>query len=133
MLIRRLQHTSIGIDAAREAEARHFYGDVLGLREKRRPLALKDRALIWYDVGEEDDEIHLILTDPKRFSALRPGDHFCIEVEDLGAMADRLQRHDVEILAATEIDGRPRFFVNDPCGNSIEFVQITGQFTPVGG
>jgi catechol 2,3-dioxygenase-like lactoylglutathione lyase family enzyme len=131
MLIRRLQHLSIGIDAAREAEARHFYGDVLGLPEKRRPLALKDRALIWYDIGDAEDELHLILTDPKRFTELRSGDHFCIEVGDLAAMADRLHRHNVDILVATEIDGRPRFFVNDPCGNSIEFVQITGPFKPV--
>jgi catechol 2,3-dioxygenase-like lactoylglutathione lyase family enzyme len=131
MQIRRVQHVSIGIDAAREVEARHFYGDVLGLREKRRPLALKDQALIWYDIGDAEDELHLIVIAPQRFTELRAGDHFCIEVEDLAAMADRLHRHHVDILTATEIGGRPRFFVNDPCGNSIEFVEITGPFTAV--
>jgi hypothetical protein len=29
------------------------------------------------------------------------------------------------------IDNRPRFFVEDPFGNSIELVQVTGHFTPV--
>ena len=35
MRVKRLQHVSICIEAGREDEARRFYGEVLGLKEKR--------------------------------------------------------------------------------------------------
>src|SRR5579871_3749582 len=89
MRVKRVQHVSIGIEAGREGEARKFYGEILGLREKKRPAGLKHMALIWYDVGDDEDEIHLICTDPARFGGQRPGDHLCIEVDDLAAFRDR--------------------------------------------
>ncbi len=131
MRIKRLQHISIGIEAGREAEARQFYGEALGLKEKRRPLGLKDRALIWYDIGEDEHEIHLIRTNPTEFGAPRAGDHLCIEVDDIAAMRAHLTDKGVSIKETSAIDHRPRFFVDDPFGNSIELVQVTGHFTPV--
>ena len=86
MRIKRLQHVSICIEAGREDEARRFYGEALGLTEKRRPMGLKDRALIWYDIGEDEHEIHLLRTDPARFTPPRPDDHLCIEVDDIEGM-----------------------------------------------
>jgi catechol 2,3-dioxygenase-like lactoylglutathione lyase family enzyme len=132
MRIKRLQHVSLAVDASRAADARHFYGECLGLSEKPRPLGLKHQTLIWYDIGEGEDEVHLILTDPARFERLRIGDHFCLEVDDLDAMRARLEAHAIATIAATPIDGRPRFFVRDPFDNSIEFTQVTGAYTPVG-
>jgi len=132
MRIKRLQHVSVAVDASRAAEARGFYGACLGLTEKPRPAGLKDRALIWYGIGEGEDEVHLILTDPADFQKLRAGDHFCIEVDDLEAMRARLHSQAIATIGATPIDGRPRFFVRDPFGNSIEFTEVTGPYTPVG-
>ena len=131
MRIKRLQHVSIGIEAGREDEARQFYGEALGLKEKRRPLGLKDRSLIWYDIGEDEHEIHLIRTDPAAFGAPRAGDHLCIEVDDIDAMRAYVAAHGVSIKETSVIDNRPRFVVDDPFGNSIELVQVTGRFTPV--
>lgn len=132
MRIKRLQHVSIGIEAGREDEARQFYGEALGLKEKRRPSGLKDRSLIWYDIGEDEHEIHLIRTDPSTFGGPRAGDHLCIEVDDIDAMRAHVAAHGVPIKETSVIDNRPRFVVDDPFGNSIELVQVTGQFTPVG-
>jgi catechol 2,3-dioxygenase-like lactoylglutathione lyase family enzyme len=131
MRVKRVQHVSIGIEAGREAEARQFYGEVLGLKEKKRPMGLKHMALIWYDVGENEDEIHLIRTDPSRFDGQRPGDHLCIEVDDIAAFRRHIAGRDVPIRESSQIDHRPRFFVQDPFGNSIELVEIEGRFTPV--
>ena len=131
MRIKRLQHVSIGIEAGREDEARRFYGEALGLREKRRPMGLKDRALIWYDIGEDEHEIHLIRTEPAMYGAPRAGDHLCIEVDDIAAMREHLNTMDVPITETSVIGNRPRFFIEDPFGNSIELVQVTGHFTPV--
>ncbi len=131
MRIKRLQHISIEIEAGREDEARRFYGDALGLKEKRRPIGLKDRPLIWYDVGDGEDEIHLIRTDKGAFAAPRREDHLCIEVDDIAAMRAHLTQRGVPIQETSVIDNRPRFFVTDPFGNRIELVQIVGKFTPV--
>lgn len=131
MRIKRLQHVSIGIEAGREDEAHAFYGEALGLKEKRRPMGLKDRSLIWYDIGEDEHEIHLIRTDPSAFGVPRAGDHLCIEVDDIDAMRAHVTAHGVPIKETSVIDNRPRFVVDDPFGNSIELVQITGRFTPV--
>jgi catechol 2,3-dioxygenase-like lactoylglutathione lyase family enzyme len=131
MAIRRLQHISIEIEMGREDEARRFYGEGLGLREKRRPMGLKDRPLIWYDVGDGEDEIHLIRTERDQFTGPRREDHLCIEVDDIEAMRAHLAEQGVATQETSVIDNRPRFFVTDPFGNRIELVQITGRFTPV--
>jgi catechol 2,3-dioxygenase-like lactoylglutathione lyase family enzyme len=131
MRIKRIQHVSIGIEAGREAEARRFYGEILGLREKPRPVGLKHMPLIWYDVGDGEDEIHLIRMDPSRFRGPRAGDHLCIEVDDLAGFRERALTHKVFARDGTTIDHRPRFFVEDPFGNSIELVQMEGRYTPV--
>lgn len=130
MQVRRIQHVSIGIAAGREAEGRRFYGEALGLREKRRPMGLKDRALIWFAIGDNEDEIHLIST-PGYVATDLGGNHLCVEVDDIAAMRARMQAHGVAIEETSVIDHRPRFFVTDPFGNRIELAQITGQFTPV--
>ena len=131
MRVKRVQHVSIGIEAGREEEARRFYGDVLGLKEKPRPVGLKHMALIWYDIGDNEDEIHLIRTDPARFAPPRPGDHLCIEVDDLSAFRKQAEKFGVPIRDTSVIDHRPRFFVQDPFGNAIELAQIDGRYTPI--
>lgn len=130
MRFKRLQHVSVNIEAGREDEARRFYSQMLGLREIRRPMSLKGRALIWYSIGE-DDEIHLIRTPPGEFDPPRRGDHVCIEVDDIDALRADLREKNIDIREATLIDNRPRFFISDPFGNSIEVAQIDGHFTPV--
>ena len=108
MRFKRLQHVSVNIEAGREDEARDFYGRVLGLREIRRPMSLKDRALIWYAVGDGDDEIHLIRTSSLEFHQPRRGDHVCIEVDDLDALRADLVEKRCGIREATVIENRPR-------------------------
>ena len=129
-LVRRLQHTSAGIAAGCEAEARAFHGGALGLAEKPRPVGLKDNPVIWFDAGDDEHEIHLLATPQYVAPA---GNHRCLEVDDLGAMRDRLRQHGVPILEVQEIDHRPRFVVHDPFGNGIELTQILGRYTPVTG
>ena len=46
-------------------------------------------------------------------------------------MRAHVSAHGAPIRETSVIDNRPRFFVDDPFGNSIELVQVTGHFTPV--
>ena len=58
-------------------------------------------------------------------SALR---HFCLLVDDLGAMRRRLEDAGVATWDSEPIHGRPRFFCSDPAGNSIEFTSIDADY-----
>jgi catechol 2,3-dioxygenase-like lactoylglutathione lyase family enzyme len=53
--VRSLQHVQVNVPEAAAAEARRFYGDLLGLLEIERPRSLSDagRKGIWYRIGEE--------------------------------------------------------------------------------
>lgn len=109
--ILRVQHVSVGIEAGREAEARAFYTGALGLVEKPRPLGLKNNPVIWFDAGDDEHEIHLMAT--AGYTA-PPGNHLCLQVDDLEAMRARLARHGVAAQEVAPIDHRPRFFITDP-------------------
>ncbi len=124
----RLQHASVGIEAGREAEARAFYSGVLGLREKPRPIGLKNNPVIWFDAGDAEHEVHLMAVP---HYVAPEGNHLCLEVDDLDAMRAQITARGITAEDAPEIDHRPRFVVKDPFGNGIELTQITGRFTPV--
>jgi catechol 2,3-dioxygenase-like lactoylglutathione lyase family enzyme len=116
----RLQHVSITIAKGAEAEARRFYGGLLGLRERDVPPKLDASRLIWFRAGEPDLELHLMLVDE-----LAPGGgHFCLAVDDVAAVRGRLEEAGIETSDATEIVARPRFFCRDPFGNLVELTTI---------
>jgi len=48
--ITRLQHAAITVPIEGLDEARHFYSDLLGLKEVPRPPELQSRAGIWYSL-----------------------------------------------------------------------------------
>jgi catechol 2,3-dioxygenase-like lactoylglutathione lyase family enzyme len=120
----RIQHVSIPRPPGSHAQTRAFYGQLLGLEEKPVPESIKHLDLIWYNIGEEM-ELHLFTEQPLED---RSGRHFCIEVEDVEAMRERLASAGYEPRDATQIRNRPRFFCRDPFGNDIEFTTILGSY-----
>ena len=127
-LVRRWQHTSAGIAAGREAEARAHYGGAPGLPVQPRPVGVQDNPVLRFDAGDDEHEIHLLATP--RYVA-PAGNHHCLEVADLGAMRDRRWQRGILTVDVQAIDGRPRFVVHDPFGNGIAMTQILGRSTPV--
>jgi catechol 2,3-dioxygenase-like lactoylglutathione lyase family enzyme len=116
----RRQHVSLTVARSAEDKARAFYGGLLGLAEREVPPKLDRARLIWFRVGEPDLELHLMLVDEPSPG----GGHFCLAVDDLGALRRRLEEADVKTSDATEIVGRPRFFCRDPFGNLVELATI---------
>lgn len=118
----RLQHVSLPFDGTPEhmAEARRFYGDILGLEELRRPPVLPQPGL-WYAVG--DQELHLF-EDPSGTAVNSESRrHPCFQVDDVDALRARLMAAGVPTRDHDgEIPGRPRFFATDPFDNTLEFV-----------
>ncbi len=126
MSVLRLQHASVPMPAGGNDEARAFYGGVLGLDEIPPPSSLDAEQIIWFSAGGGGHEVHLFTEDG--FGPNSPGQHLCLQVDDLDATRERLGDHGVAIEETTLIPNRPRFFVRDPFGNRVELTQILGDY-----
>jgi catechol-2,3-dioxygenase len=123
MRIENIHHVQLPYPPGRQSEARHFYGEILGLRELPRPAALADRPGLWYDLGG-GQQLHLLEIAG---DAASPSYHFGLLVPDLAALHVHLAAHTVPV-----DDKRPfpdhhliRALLHDPFGNAIELLQRT--------
>ena len=103
--------------AGGEAEARRFFGDLLGLAELSKPAALRDRGGCWFALG--DRQLHLGVEEP-----FRPAEkaHVALASDDLNGVRGRLKAAGCVIRAGAPVVGRERFFTQDPFGNRLEFI-----------
>ena len=126
MILVRIDHVQITAPRAREREARHFYANVLGLRELGRPRALPASG-ISFALGEAT-ELHVVLAE----TPFRPplGDHFAVAVDDLEAVKRRLVDHGIGYNHGPAQGGYDRIFVQDPFGNRIEFLAAAAGGVP---
>lgn len=120
----RIQHVSIPRPPGSDAATRAFYGDLLGLQEVPSPRAIASLNVIWFRLG--DVELHCFMEEPGGED--RSGRHFCLAVDDVEALAARLQEAGVTVVGDIPIPGRPRYFLRDPFGNRIEITTIEGDY-----
>jgi catechol 2,3-dioxygenase-like lactoylglutathione lyase family enzyme len=123
----RLQHASLPVTREGHATVRAFYGGVLGLQEKTIPPSLVSLGVIWFSVGDNEMELHLI-PDNDHPAHLKEGRHICLEVADLEQYRSIITEAGYETTDATPILDRPRFFCHDPFGNLLEFTTIEGSY-----
>jgi len=123
-LIVGLDHVNLLIDAGDDAllKARAFYEELLGLEPLERPDNTDSgRPGVWYQCGPQ--QLHL--TTENDASAVNKASrrHPAFRVANLEAMRSRLEAAGVEIIAGNRFPGQERFFVRDPWGNRLEFVE----------
>jgi catechol 2,3-dioxygenase-like lactoylglutathione lyase family enzyme len=119
MCIEGLDHVQLAAPPGCEAEARRFFGQLLGLREVPKPPSLASRGGVWFSVG--DQELHIGVQEPfvaaeKAHPALRVG------AAGLESLAARLVGAGVEVSWDLELEGTSRFYAADPWGNRIELI-----------
>jgi catechol 2,3-dioxygenase-like lactoylglutathione lyase family enzyme len=110
----RLDHVQVAAPPGCEAEARAFYGGLLGLRELEKPEPLRSRGGVWFGLAE-GQQLHVGVE--AEFTPARKA-HPAFAVGGLDALAARLG--DVEWDDALP-DVR-RFYAHDPFGNRLEFL-----------
>jgi catechol 2,3-dioxygenase-like lactoylglutathione lyase family enzyme len=98
-----------------EAEARAFYGSLLGLEEIPKPEQLAARGGCWFRAGAQ--ELHVGVEEP--FAPARKA-HPGLVVDDLDALASRLSAEGIEVSWDDAIPGVKRLHVADPFGNRLE-------------
>jgi len=123
--ITQVHHIQIFVPREVEQEAKHFYGDVLGLEEIPKPEAWRKNGGAWYRHGPNQLHLSLLRQPEDNRGSQR---HVCYMVADLDHAEKIMREAGVEIVP----DDRPfdqwtRFYVRDPGGNYIEIAQMNAE------
>jgi catechol 2,3-dioxygenase-like lactoylglutathione lyase family enzyme len=118
MTVLSIDHVQVAAPRGCEAEARAFYGELLGLQELPKPEPLAARGGCWFRAGEQ--ELHVGVEDP--FTPARKA-HPGLVVADLEALAAVLGARGIQVAYDDAIPGARRFYTADPFGNRLEFRQ----------
>ncbi len=117
-----IDHVQVAAPAGCEAEARRFYGALLGLEEIPKPPMLAERGGCWFRVGSQ--ELHVGVAEPftpavKAHAGLSVGSAEALR-RIAQALTDAGAR--VEYADEAEIPGRLRLHTVDPWGNRLELL-----------
>lgn len=116
-----LDHVQVAAPPGCESAARRFYGELLGLRELEKPVALRDRGGVWFSLGAQ--QLHVGVQQPfvpaaKAHPALR------VARTELDAIAARLRDAGVPTDWDELLPGERRFYTHDPWQNRIELLAV---------
>jgi catechol 2,3-dioxygenase-like lactoylglutathione lyase family enzyme len=114
-----LDHVQVAAPRGCEAQARRFYGELLGLVEIEKPEPLRARGGVWFRCG--DQQLHVGVKEPflparKAHPALR------VATGELDALAKLLQQAGEQVRWDDALADVRRFYSQDPWGNRIELL-----------
>lgn len=115
-----LHHVQLAMPAGGEAQARDFYGLLLGLAEIAKPARLAARGGVWFQCGSL--QLHLgVDADFAPAKKAHPG----LLVGNLSELIAALTAGGHEVKFDSErLAGFDRAFTADPFGNRIELLQL---------
>src|SRR5271166_1797806 len=101
--VSQIDHCSVIItDVAR---SRHFYRDLLGLKEIPKPRTF-DFVALWFDLGN----MHIHLLQKEKADTISPR-HFALRVADVAAAREYMRERGIPVQEGTPIPGAERFFI----------------------
>jgi catechol 2,3-dioxygenase-like lactoylglutathione lyase family enzyme len=113
-----LHHVQLAMPPGGEPEAQRFYGDVLMFDRVDKPEHLAARGGCWFRSGPL--ELHLGVEEGFRASSKA---HPAVRVLGLAALRARLHAAGVAVETDTDLEGHERWYVRDPFGNRLEFIE----------
>jgi catechol 2,3-dioxygenase-like lactoylglutathione lyase family enzyme len=122
MTIKSLDHVQLAMPPGREAEARGFYQDLLGIPEVRKPANLAKRGGCWFESGAL--KVHLGVEADYRPARKA---HPAFIVDDLAALSAKLSKAGYPVRTDEPLEGYTRVYVDDPFGNRLELMQPDGR------
>jgi catechol 2,3-dioxygenase-like lactoylglutathione lyase family enzyme len=116
MRVTGIDHVQVAAPPDCEAEARAFYGELLGLEELPKPAELAARGGCWFRAGVQ--ELHVGVE--QEFAPSRKA-HPGFVVANLDELRRRLAASGITARDDDTIPGVRRFYTADPFGNRLEF------------
>jgi catechol 2,3-dioxygenase-like lactoylglutathione lyase family enzyme len=113
--VRSVDHVQLAVAIGGLREARHFYQDLLGLREVRDP-ALDRPGTLRFSLGGQ----RLDLSEG-HYLGVAPHAHLALQVDGLADIVRRLKAERYPLDHAP-LDDRDRLYVEDPFGNRLELI-----------
>src|SRR4051794_16590657 len=114
-MVTSLQHVNVTVPPELEAETKHFYGEVLGLKQVPKPATARQSGA-WYQIGA--NQLHLSVEDEERGPL--SSRHVCFHVSDLAEAEKKFRDAGVEIITDKRASaGTLRFYIRDPGGNQL--------------
>ena len=115
----RLDHVQVAAPPGCEAEARRFYGELLGLPEVAKPAPMRASGGAWFSLGAQ--QLHVGVAEPFAPAAkAHPG--LAVGERELAALAARLEAAGALVTWDDRLPGVRRFYTEDPFGNRIELL-----------
>jgi catechol 2,3-dioxygenase-like lactoylglutathione lyase family enzyme len=112
-----LDHVQIAAPPGCEEQARHFYGDLLGLAEIPKPPGVRDSGGVWFRCGAQ--QLHIGVQEPFR-PAVKAHPGLLVDERRIDELARHLQAGGVALSWDRRIPERRRFYTEDPWGNRLE-------------
>jgi catechol 2,3-dioxygenase-like lactoylglutathione lyase family enzyme len=114
-----LDHVQVAAPRGAEAQARGFYGALLGLAEIPKPESMRASGGVWFALAGA--ELHVGIEEP--FAPARKA-HPAIRVAPavLDELAERLTAAAAPVSWDERLPGARRFFTADPFGNRLELL-----------
>ena len=112
-----IDHVQLAAPPGCEAEARRFFGGLLGLAEVEKPESLRGRGGVWFRLGAQ--QLH-VGVEPE-FSSARKA-HPALATSRYDELLDRLRTAGVAVVEDASIPGVRRCHLADPWENRLELV-----------
>ena len=116
-MISGIDHVQLAAPPGCEDDARAFFSELVGLPETAKPESLASRGGVWFQCGEQ--QLH-VGVEPG-FAPARKA-HPAFRALQLDELRQRLAAAGFEVADDDAIPGVRRFYVDDPFGNRLEFV-----------
>ncbi|WP_042224414.1 VOC family protein [Oceanobacillus manasiensis] len=113
-----IDHIQLAAPIGSEQQARDFYVGILGFEEVEKPVALKPNGGVWFQAGN----VHIHIGTEKAFIPAKKA-HPAIHILNLDALKQHLIMYGISFKVDDKLPGAIRFYVEDPYGNRIEFLE----------
>ncbi|MED5019185.1 glyoxalase [Paenibacillus chibensis] len=115
-----IDHVQLAAPEGCEAEARAFFADLLGWEEIPKPENLRKRGGVWFLCGRH--QVHIgVQKDFVPATKAHPAFH----VQGIRELREVLLQKNIRVMddEARADEGVTRFYLNDPFGNRLEFLE----------